>query len=276
MNPLSFQSFDKIYQASVREVYKYWTPQMQEEIAAHCYGWNPGLFDFRTYLQSSSVRFYKAYCSFTERGSEQSVCDIGGFWGVFPITLKSLGFNVTMTESLQYYSDSFSDLFKFIVDNGVTILDHDPFKPKSPPPGSFDFITVMAVLEHYPHSLKHFMENIISMLNEDGRLYIEVPNIAYWPKRIKLIRGRTPLVQIKEIYESKVPFIGHHHEFTIFELRDLAEVSDLKIIKEIYYNYSQQENIFKRLLMHPLETFAYFIAPDTRECIAILCKKKHQ
>ena len=107
--PLSFQSFNKIYQDVVLDVYKYWTPQMQVEIAAHNYGWNPGLLDVKIYLQASSVRFYKAYQSFVGRGDVQTVCDVGGFWGVFSITLKELGYDVSMTESLQYYSDSFSE-----------------------------------------------------------------------------------------------------------------------------------------------------------------------
>ena len=70
---------------------------MQVEIAAHNYGWNPGLLDVKIYLQASSVRFYKAYQSFVGRGDVQTVCDVGGFWGVFSITLKELGYDVDVT-----------------------------------------------------------------------------------------------------------------------------------------------------------------------------------
>lgn len=273
MKQISFQDFDKFYQETVQAVYNYWTPQMQMKVAAHCYGWAPGNFDFRTYLQASSLRFYKTYCSLADNGHEQTICDVGSFWGVFPLTLKALGYNVTITESLQYYSHSFDGLFNYISDKGVNIIDYDPFQYGAPRPGRFDFITVMAVLEHYPHSLKGVMGNIVSMMNPGGRLYIEVPNIAYWPKRVNLMFGGTPLAEVREIFMSEVPFIGHHHEFTISELRDLAHVSGLSIISEDSYNYSPG-NVFslEMLFRKPISYLAFSLLKDSRECLAVLCK----
>lgn len=273
MNAVSFKEFNNVYQESVQLVLKYLTPQMQMEIAAHCYGWGPGLFDFRSYLQTSSIRFYKAYSTFAEKGYEQTVCDVGGFWGVFPVTLRRLGYRVTMTESLQYYSNSFNDLFNFISHAGVSIVRFDPFQKNATVPGCFDVITVMAVLEHYPHSLKPFMENVIPLLTPEGMMYIEVPNIAYWPKRVNLLLGRTPLVSLPEIYKSKIPFIGHHHEFTMSELRDLARLSHLTIIRELYFNYSTQDNFFRQFIARPLGSLIMRALPDTREVLAVVCKR---
>ena len=270
--PISFQNFDAIYQDSVRMVFEHWTEQMQTELAAHCHAWGPGLSDFRNYLEVSSLRFYKAYCAIATSPGEQRICDVGGFWGVFPLTLKKLGFDVSMTEALQYYRNSFSELFQCIKDQGVTIFDYDPFEPTASLPEHFDVITVMAVLEHYPHSLKTFMKNIRSLTQPDGRLYIEVPNIAYWPKRISLLFGRTPLAQLTDIFHSQVPFIGHHHEFTIAELRDLARLSALTIVYEDHYNYTiGVAPGLKTLLRSPLMFLAFTLSKETRECLAVLC-----
>jgi 2-polyprenyl-3-methyl-5-hydroxy-6-metoxy-1,4-benzoquinol methylase len=274
MDIIPFQRFDDIFQDSVHAVYKYWTPQMQNEIAAHCYSWRAEQFDFKKYLQASSIRYYHAYLALSEIGNVTSVCDVGGFWGAWPLTLKSMGYKVTMTESLEYYSNTFSALFNYISDKGVNVIDYDPFQPGKRPYDRFDFISVMAVLEHYPHSLKSFMDNVTSLLNNDGRLYIEVPNIAYWPKRVNFLFGRTPLAQLKEIFHSEIPFIGHHHEFTMAELKDLVKLSNMEIIREVQFNYSQQDNFMKSLLRHPLETIAFFVAPYTRECISVVCKKE--
>jgi 2-polyprenyl-3-methyl-5-hydroxy-6-metoxy-1,4-benzoquinol methylase len=271
---ISYKDFNTLYQDVVRSVFEHWSPQMQKEIAIHCYSWGPGRFDFRNYLQLSSIRFYKAYRSFAGRGSSQKVCDVGGFWGVFPLILKALGYDVIMTESLRYYGGSFDSLFKYITDNGVTILDYDPFQPEASLQDHFDVVTIMAVLEHYPHSLRTFMKNIAAMMKLDGRVYIEVPNLVYWPKRINFLLGRTPQPPIKEIFYSEVPFIGHHHEFTISELRDLAVLSNLEIISESYYNYSQKGNRLMRLLRHPFSTLVFSIVPSARECLAIMCSKK--
>ncbi|OAD23431.1 hypothetical protein THIOM_000739, partial [Candidatus Thiomargarita nelsonii] len=86
----TLREFDEIYQATVTNVMRYWTPAMQAEIAKHCYDW--GRFDFNNYLRRSSIRFYKAYQSFATNRDDISICDVGGFWGIFPLMLKRLGF----------------------------------------------------------------------------------------------------------------------------------------------------------------------------------------
>jgi 2-polyprenyl-3-methyl-5-hydroxy-6-metoxy-1,4-benzoquinol methylase len=273
MKLLSYESFDGIYQESVRTVFAHWTAEMQAELAAHCHSWGPGLFDFKNYLTASALRFYKAYRAFACVDEQQRVCDVGGFWGVFPLTLKKIGYDVAMTESLQYYGESFSGLFKCIAENGVEIFDYDPFETGATLPQKFDVVTVLAVLEHYPHSLKNFMSNVRGLLRPDGFLYIEVPNIAYWPKRVALMLGQTPHAQASEIFLSDVPFIGHHHEFTIKELRDLARLSGLSIVKEDFYNYTPGAVPgFKMLWRSPFQFLAFSFLKEARECMAILCK----
>ncbi len=191
------------------------------------------------------------------------------------MTLKKLGYNVTMTETLRYYSGAFSDLFKFIADSGVNIVDYDPFESKSSLKTQFDIITVMAVLEHYPHSPESFMSNIISMMQPKGKLYIEVPNIAQYAKRIPFMLGRTPLTPMQDIFKSKVPFIGHHHEYTIAELRALAALSELVVISEYFYNYSPGSRLSSKMLFsNPVQFLAFLFLKDSRECLSILCKCK--
>ena len=80
--PIGFKQFDTLYQDVVSNVYHHWTDDMQEQLAQHCYGWKNGLFDFRKYLTTSSIRYYYAYKELCKAGN--SVCDVGGFWGVFP------------------------------------------------------------------------------------------------------------------------------------------------------------------------------------------------
>jgi 2-polyprenyl-3-methyl-5-hydroxy-6-metoxy-1,4-benzoquinol methylase len=270
-NILSFKDFSKIYLEALEFSYRHWTPEMQREIARHCYPWSPGLFDFKLYLQASAPRYYYAYRAILPYGRGAEICDVGGFWGVFPATLKALGYRVTMTESLQYYSSAFMPLFEQVARLGVKIMDYDPFKAGVTLSDRFDLITVMAVLEHYPHSLKDFMSNVLSLLNPEGKIYIEVPNIAHWPKRMSLLWGKTPLVNLKEIFLSEVPFIGHHHEFTLAELRELANLCGLRIIKEGFYNYSEKMT-FKTLIKNPLNMLAYLFLKDSRECLTVLCE----
>ena len=272
---MKYDQFNRLYQESAKSVLKFLTNQMQLEIAEHCYGWRPGLFDFENYLFASSKRFYEAYEMFARNDAMRKICDIGGFWGTFPLTLKKIGYEVTMTESLCYYSDTFTDLFKYLVEEGVNVVDLDPFQENAIPPSTtYDFVTVLAVLEHYPHSPKVFMQNISAMIHDEGRLYIEVPNIVFLPKRASFMRGKTPLVPMRDIFRSKIPFVGHSHEFIMQELTDLAELSSLTIEARKYFNYSPHTLASPRnIVRHPLQALAFALVKDTRECLAICCKK---
>lgn len=274
MTPISFQEFDKVYQLAVGRVFRHWTPEMQRQIAQHCYSWSPGLFDFKSYLEASSIRFYRAYSRMSAADESYSVCDVGGFWGVLPLTLKELGYRVAMTESLKYYNGSFDALFDFIRERGVEIFDYDPFEEDARLDRQFDVVTLMAVLEHYPHSHRTLMKNVSTLMKPSGRLYLEVPNLAYWPKRIELLKGRTPLAHISDVYRSDVPFIGHHHEFTMPELRELARLSGLRVVAEDFYNYTPGSfpNL-KMMVRRPFQFMAFLWLKEARECLAVWCER---
>ena len=269
----SFCEFKERYDRRFAEVYAFWNRPMQLEIAKHCGGWHPDRFDFGAYLSRSVIRFYKAYEAVV-RERCGSVCDVGGMWGLFPMVLNDVGVPASMTEARTYYSRAFDPLFSFIERQGVEILDYDPFSADAELPRTFDGVTAMAILEHYPHSPRLFMSNIMRLMEPGGALYLEVPNIAYWPKRVRfLLHGSTPLTPLDEIYDSEVPFIGHHHEYTMGELRDLARLSGLEIVSEQYYNYSEDSFPIKKALRRP---WIYLVPPfvhKARECLAVTCRK---
>lgn len=273
MRRWTFRQFDPVYQEAVQRVYAHWTPAMQAGIAEHCRCWEAGSYDFQNYLRLSSRRFYQAYRA-VAACEARHVCDVGGFWGVWAMTLKSLGFEVTMTESLRFYGGVFQPLLDEITRSGIGFVDMDPFEPGVSLPARFDAVTVMAVIEHYPHSLRIFLENVTGLLAPEGVVYLDVPNIAYWPKRMAFLGGTTPLVDARDIYRSAVPFVGHHHEYTMAELRGVAELAGLEVFQEEFYNYSLSELGWKRAVVKPIEAIAFAVAPATRECLAITCRRR--
>lgn len=266
--------FRATYDRSVDEVLTFLTPEMQHEMASHNRAWGAEQTDFEVYLRASWTRYFRCYAHLAADPGARTVCDVGGFWGALPIALCRMGYEVTMTESLKYYSRTFDHLFDFIRSNGVRIVDHDPFDAREALAGSFDFVTVMAVLEHYPHSLRAFMDQMTRAMATEGRIYLEVPNIAFWDKRVQMLFGRTPLVPLADIYESEVPFIGHHHEFTRHELRELARLSGLEIVAEEAFNYTPGFELdTRRFLTHPLRSLAFLLRRDCREILGVLCRR---
>ena len=268
--------FSLVYQQAVCDVCELYTQRMQESMARHNRGWAPGRTDFREYLRRSEPRFRLA-ADAIRNVQALSVCDVGGLWGVLPLTLKRLGLPlVAMTEALQYYDEAFSPLFSFLSSEGVLVVDFDPFDPDTRAPGPYNAVTAMAVIEHYPHSLRTFMRHLRTM--SDGYVYLEVPNIAYWPKRMALMRGISPLAPIEDVYASEVPFIGHHHEFTRRELLTLCELSGLRVLAEHAYDYSSQPRfVYGHGVRAALESIGELLGsalrskiPEARECLSVL------
>ena len=268
MKKIDYRTFSKIYFRHAEKLMSFWNEDMQEQIASHNQGWAQP-YSFKHYLMASVKRFYLAYKSIPS--NVQSCCDIGGFWGIYPLVLKELGYEVTMTEALKYYSTSFDELFDYLRAEDITIYDIDPFEEKLN--AKYDYISIMAVLEHIPFSLKFFMENIKESIENEGNLYIEVPNIAYYYKRKNLLLGKSPLPKIEVIYKSKVPFLGHHHEYTMNELISLVSLIDLEVVEKYYYNYSIDFN-FKDIMANALAFLSFNLFPNTREVISISARRK--
>ena len=179
----------------------------------------------------------------------------------------------------RYYSQAFDEVFGLLSAEGVEIIDYDPFDPAAEPIGRFDFVSLMAALEHYPHSPRHLLENVKRMLNPTGTCYIEVPNIAYWPKRIGLLFGEMPLPDISEIYRSEVPSTGHHHEYTMRQLNEVTVLAGSWITGRATYNYSIRSlslrGAIRRPVVHFLGAITDRLFPNTRELIAVRCRVSH-
>jgi|LGOV01.1.fsa_nt_gb 2-polyprenyl-3-methyl-5-hydroxy-6-metoxy-1,4-benzoquinol methylase len=282
MGIIAFEEFEKIYLDNLRKISQFWSRTMQEEMSLHCASWHPDVFNFSIYLDYSSKRYYKAYSDLAKRNNIRSICDIGGLWGVFPITMKQIGYKVTMTESLKYYSDSFDPLFDYIRSQQVQVINYDPFEDSFPVNEIFDAITIMAILEHYPHSLKTFFGNTMRMLKKNGIVFLECPNILYWQKRWGMLTGKSPLPPIETVYNSKIPFIGHHHEMTISELEKIAKFNKLEVQNQYFFNYSIGRKrlplkyyIRRSRWILIIQAIATYLWPNTSECIAISCIKTH-
>jgi 2-polyprenyl-3-methyl-5-hydroxy-6-metoxy-1,4-benzoquinol methylase len=263
--------FRAAYAAALTEIQSHWTEGMQLEIARHNYPWRPGSTDVVAYMRASHVRYENAIDLLGGIDRLATLCDIGGFLGIFPLTLAKLGVRVAMTEALKFYSSAFAPQFEMLTKNGVEVIDYDPFEASpGAHAGRFSIVTIMAVLEHYPHSPARFMSHVKEMMAPGAHIVIEVPNIAFWPKRIALLRGKSPLVPLTAKLASDVPFIGHHHEYSRDDLYVLVRHSGLQPLNLRSFNYSLDAPLLNRLVTEPSLTIANWLLPNARECLAVV------
>ena len=92
--------------------------------------------------------------------------DVGAGGGEFTYVSSQLGFDSTGIEPNIGYSNYAKDQYQANVKTGQ-LADVD---------GKFDVITMFHVMEHIPDPIKTF-KKLYDLLNEDGLLFIEVPNI---------------------------------------------------------------------------------------------------
>ena len=212
-------------------------------MARHNPGLHPDRIDLTSYLTRSETRYRTAVETYLgvvggDFGSVQAL-DVGGFLATFPLALARLGATVTLSEAYGYYEGAFDDLREYLEAEGVTIWDLDLTETGAAPAGeSFDAVFNMAMLEHLADSPRPLMDNMRALLGTGGRLIVEVPNIAYWPRRLEALQGHSVHPPLPDVYHSGSPFMGHHREYTAAEVRALFEMSGLKIDQLVTFNYS--------------------------------------
>jgi 2-polyprenyl-3-methyl-5-hydroxy-6-metoxy-1,4-benzoquinol methylase len=268
---VSRSEFSSVYQACVLEMAER-MPVDWSALAKHNAGWRKARFDAESYLVTSEIRYWHALRFMMAEGV-QSVLDVGGFLGPFPLALKRLGYEVAIAERYGYYGNAMERIASHLDANGVRVIDADLTEPSGLPEdvkGRFDALTCMAVAEHLAHSPKALMDNLRDGLRPGGSLVFEVPNVAYWPKRYAFFfRGETVHSPIAEVYHSAIPFTGHHREYTLHDARYVLTEAGFEIVEEQAFNYTiGPDRPFQFLKYLPA-----FLFREWAEVIMLGCRK---
>lgn len=238
------ERFCVAYRQAVGDVMRFVTSDRQELLARHNVGLRPEHIDLRVYLQASERRYVRVIEQFNARHpamalGEVSVLDIGGFLGALPLALARCGVEVTLAEEYDYYHGAFDELKQFLERSGVDVWAADFTQPlPEAPERRYTLITNMAMLEHLPSSPKILLENIRAVIEPDGLLVVDVPNIAYWPNRLKALLGQSVHQPLEFMYESEPPFLGHHREYTADELTAVLSWSGFEVLLTDAFNYT--------------------------------------
>jgi SAM-dependent methyltransferase len=90
--------------------------------------------------------------------------------------------------------------------------------------GAFDTVVALSTLQ-YIFDPEAFLAEAHRVLSKNGRLLVEVPNMAYLPQRLRLLAGRP----IRTSYWTKGIDGGNLHYFTVDSLRRLMSAAGFAI-----------------------------------------------
>jgi 2-polyprenyl-3-methyl-5-hydroxy-6-metoxy-1,4-benzoquinol methylase len=271
------QLFREQYRRAVRDVTPFVTVERQVVIARHNFGLHPSRTDLTLYLEASELRYIRAVELFNaylpDRATQQRALDVGGFLGAYPLAVARLGIPVTLAEVYAYYDGALDDLGDYLASEGVEIWDVDFTEPIDDLTQRFTMVTNMAMLEHLASTPEPLMRNLRAVTDDSGALLIETPNIAYWPKRLALLRGGTVHPPLNDLLRSAKPFLGHHREYTASELAELLKEAGFRTVSVGRFNYSlslRRGNLFDRIYTLVVYLWPTLLFPKCRELIMAL------
>lgn len=269
----SFEEFDIEYQSVVDAVLVFFDRDAMALVSKHNVGWHPDNTDIENYLRTSSKRFWEAFKLLQSNGVEtgRSVLDVGGFFGTWALILKKLGYKPTIAERYDYYYGAFDKLIAYLRSEGVGIVNQDFSDPEIELGTAFDAVTCMAVLEHIPGAPISLLTNINKAVSDNGFVVLEVPNIAFWPKRFDLLKGKSSHPPMDFLFKSAQPFCGHYREYSMEDLRYVNNVHGWELLDLNSFNYTGwpkgnwKQKIFLEM---PTEKFS-----SCREVLISIAKK---
>jgi SAM-dependent methyltransferase len=157
------------------------------------------------------------------------VADIGGGVGLFSPGAQALGFAATLV-------DDFRDAVNLEHDEaalqahrnaGVQVITRDVVvEGVHFPPESLDAVTSFDSIEHWHHSPRKLLHQLVDALKPGGVLILGAPNCVNMRKRITVPWGRGSWSGFDEWYGQPV-FRGHVREPDVRDMRRIA--ADLKL-----------------------------------------------
>lgn len=220
-------------------------PYITFEVCAQMARLNPGMHPDATNVVGYLVRSAKRYEKIFERPVAPGTwLEVGVMFPAFPIALALMGFQVTAAEEFSFYPPEIQAMYAecekrygiHFLDINLTTVENADLG------GTFDYASLLAVIEHLPYTPRILMQNLYASLNPGGRLYVDVPNIYYAYRVWQFLSGRHIQTPIDIIYSSDIPFTGHHREYNQRDLRYVLQTAGFEVNRMETLNYSGNLN----------------------------------
>lgn len=155
-------------------------------------------------------------------GSGKKVLDIGCYDGYITAKIRAMGNDVTGCELSRV-------AVRLCRQRGLKCIEHDLEERFPFPSRSFDVIFAGEIIEHI-YDTDGLLQECRRLLRPGGSLVLTTPNIAALTRRLKLLWGANPLIDIGLISpDGKEKSAGHIRYFTIKSLEQLLHRNGFRI-----------------------------------------------
>lgn len=171
----------------------------------------------------------------------ESLLDIGSHLGGFLQLMEQLNLKANKLYGLECYEPSIVISKKFVENDKIKFFLHDcqklPFEDKS-----FDVVTFFEVLEHV-RDLDFFLKEVNRVLNDNGIIYLSVPNATWWRNLAKdIVLNKYKYAEKMENWPNYTPDQRDH--INNFNFIHLYRILNLNGFKLDYLDYYDQSNSF--------------------------------
>lgn len=161
------------------------------------------------------------------QGKGQSVVDLGGGIGLFPIVCAAQGMQTWLVDDFADPVNETHSIESMGIHHGFTIgvIETEvAYWGGHFEADSVDIITCFESMEHWHGSPRSVLLQAMRVLRPGGFLVISVPNAVNLRKRLAVISGHSTWGRFEDWYYP-IKFRGHVREFTVAELvRAVSEV----------------------------------------------------
>ncbi|MHB1347628.1 MAG: class I SAM-dependent methyltransferase [Candidatus Humimicrobiaceae bacterium] len=219
--------------------------------------------------------------------------DIGGGLGVNFFCLHNLkknNFEFTLIDRFEEYDDgnrmgSINSSANLVKEANINIVNQDFWQNKKLPfqDNYFDLVSILDVTEHLPGNPLYLLKETYRILKPGGLLFLGGPSSITLLKRIRMLFGRNPYINLQTWLDDKYFF--HYREYSKYEQEELIKLSNLKLIKtymlaepsntqvkyRFYYDEKKKLSI-KTIILYLMDIIERLI-PNLRAAVYCIAKK---
>ncbi len=179
------------------------------------------------YLRQNSIRVARLIDKLEAMGLRPGsrLFEIGALFGSFALPLARLGYRVTVIDRYKAFDGALAAYVDLMQSEGIEVVSVTR-ETETEAIGrltAFDCTIAMAVIEHIPHTPRHFLEMMRDKTLPGGIIALDTPNVTRFWNRRKLSQDESTFQDLSLQYECEIPYEGHHREYTSQEMHWLLD-----------------------------------------------------